>query len=176
MTRILIIVFNAPFHKDILAIISFHALALRNKPIDDVIRFLFQVNNDTIRAEFNECRCKIMSMDATNIFLMIMIIGAFLFSIYDGVILHFWKGKTVLSVPLRSRGKWDGYIFVGLIAMLFISNAFLRHGPTSTSVLLAILGILFFYICFIRKGRVIFKEHGFFYALLFFEYKKNGAH
>ncbi|MBC1435643.1 DUF986 domain-containing protein [Listeria rocourtiae] len=113
-----------------------------------------------------------MSMDATNIFLIVMIIGAFLFSVYDGLVLHFWKGKTILSVPLRSRGKWDGYIFVGLIAMLFISNAFLRHGPVSTSVLLAVLGILFFYICFIRKGRVIFKEHGFFYALLFFEYKK----
>ncbi|MBC6135467.1 DUF986 domain-containing protein [Listeria booriae] len=113
-----------------------------------------------------------MSFDATNIFLLIMIAGAFLFSVYDGVVLHFWKGKTVLSIPLRSRGKWDGYIFVGLITLLFISNAFLRHGPTSTSVLLAILGVLFFYICFIRKGRIIFKEHGFFYALLFFEYKK----
>ncbi|MBC1371731.1 DUF986 domain-containing protein [Listeria booriae] len=113
-----------------------------------------------------------MSFDATNIFLLIMIAGAFLFSFYDGVVLHFWKGKTVRSIPLRSRGKWDGYIFVGLIILLFISNAFLRHGPMSTSVLLAILGVLFFYICFIRKGRIIFKEHGFFYALLFFEYKK----
>lgn len=113
-----------------------------------------------------------MTWDATNIFLLVANIFTILYILYNDAVIPLWKGKTVLTVKLRSRGRWDGYIFVGIIALLFISNTFFREGPQSTSILLAVMGILFIYICFFRSSKAVFKETGLFYALLFFPYSK----
>ncbi|MBC2302356.1 YobD family protein [Listeria welshimeri] len=113
-----------------------------------------------------------MTWDATNIFLLVANILTILYILYNDAVIPLWKGKTVLAVKLRSRGRWDGYIFVGIIALLFISNTFFREGPQSTSILLAVMGILFIYICFFRSSKAVFKETGLFYALLFFPYSK----
>ncbi|MBC1732181.1 DUF986 family protein [Listeria seeligeri] len=113
-----------------------------------------------------------MVWDATNIFLFVANILTLLYILYNDAVIPLWKGKSVLTVKLRSRGRWDGYLFVGIIALLFVSNAFFREGPFSTSVLLAIMGVLFIYICFFRSSRAVFKETGIFYALLFFPYDK----
>ncbi|MBC2349856.1 YobD family protein [Listeria welshimeri] len=113
-----------------------------------------------------------MTWDATNIFLLVANILTILYILYNDAVIPLWKGKTVLTVKLRSRGRWDGYIFVGIIALLFISNTFFREGPQLTSILLAVMGILFIYICFFRSSKAIFKETGLFYALLFFPYSK----
>ncbi|WP_099223588.1 Lmo0779 family protein [Listeria costaricensis] len=110
-----------------------------------------------------------MDFNATNIFLIILNIAALAFILYDGVVLSLWKGKTVLKVNLRTRGRWDGYIFVGLIVLLFASNI-MRGGDLSTTILLGIMGLLFVYICFMRSSKAIFKKTGLFYALLFFPY------
>lgn len=113
-----------------------------------------------------------MQWDATNIFLFVANILTLLYILYNDAVIPLWKGKSVLTVKLRSRGRWDGYIFVGIIALLFVSNAFFREGPFFTSVLLAIMGVLFIYICFFRSSRAVFKKTGIFYALLFFPYDK----
>ncbi|MBC1342518.1 DUF986 family protein [Listeria welshimeri] len=113
-----------------------------------------------------------MTWDATNIFLLVANILTILYILYNDAVIPLWKGKTVLTVKLRSRGRWDGYIFVGIIALLFISNTFFREGPQLTSILLAVMGILFIYICFFRSSKAVFKETGLFYALLFFPYSK----
>ncbi|MBF2598828.1 DUF986 family protein [Listeria seeligeri] len=113
-----------------------------------------------------------MVWDATNIFLFVANILTLLYILYNDAVIPLWKGKSVLTVKLRSRGRWDGYLFVGIIALLFVSNAFFREGPFPTSVLLAIMGVLFIYICFFRSSRAVFKETGIFYALLFFPYDK----
>ncbi|MBC1646942.1 YobD family protein [Listeria welshimeri] len=113
-----------------------------------------------------------MTWDATNIFLLVANILTILYILYNDAVIPLWKGKAVLTVKLRSRGRWDGYIFVGIIALLFISNTFFREGPQSTSILLAVMGILFIYICFFRSSKAVFKETGLFYALLFFPYSK----
>ncbi|MBC1477503.1 Lmo0779 family protein [Listeria welshimeri] len=113
-----------------------------------------------------------MTWDATNIFLLVANILTILYILYNDAVIPLWKGKTVLTVKLRSRGRWDGYIFVGIIALLFISNTFFREGPPLTSILLAVMGILFIYICFFRSSKAVFKETGLFYALLFFPYSK----
>lgn len=112
-----------------------------------------------------------MEWTATNIFLLIFSIGALAFILYDGIVIALWKGHTKLKVRLRSRGKWDGYIFIGLIILLFAMNIS-RNGPFSTSVLLGILGVLFIYISFFRGSNVVFKEDGLFYALFFFPYSQ----
>lgn len=80
-----------------------------------------------------------MVWDATNIFLFAANILTVLYILYNDAVIPLWKGKTVLSVKLRSRGRWDGYIFVGIIVLLFVSNTFFREGPFSTSVLLGIM-------------------------------------
>ncbi len=113
-----------------------------------------------------------MVWDATNIFLFAANILTVLYILYNDAVIPLWKGKTVLSVKLRSRGRWDGYIFVEIIVLLFVSNTFFREGPFSTSVLLGIMGVLFIYICFFRSSKAVFKESGLFYALLFFPYAK----
>lgn len=113
-----------------------------------------------------------MTWDATNIFLLVANILTILYILYNDAVIPLWKGKTVLTLKLRSRGRWDGYIFVGIIALLFISNTFFREGPQLTSILLAVMGILFIYICFFRSSKAVFKETGLFYALLFFPYSK----
>ncbi len=70
-----------------------------------------------------------MVWDATNIFLFAANILTVLYILYNDAVIPLWKGKTVLGVKLRSRGRWDGYIFVGIIVLLFVSNTFFREGP-----------------------------------------------
>ncbi|WP_163654601.1 DUF986 family protein [Listeria sp. PSOL-1] len=110
-----------------------------------------------------------MEWTITDLFLLILNIGALLFIIYDGLILTLWKGQTRLKVNLKSRNRSDSYIFVGLIALLLFSNIF-RDGAFSTTILLAIMEILFLFICFIRQPKVIFKENGLFYRVIFYPY------
>lgn len=111
-----------------------------------------------------------MEFNATNIFLLIINILAFLFVIYNDLLLPFLRGKTILTIKLRSRGRADGYLFIGIIAIMFITNTFYRDGERATSILLLIMGLLFIYISFIRGRKVIFKKTGFYHALLFFSY------
>ncbi|MHC5250790.1 DUF986 family protein [Listeria kieliensis] len=110
-----------------------------------------------------------MEWTATNIFLLIFVIGTVLFILYDLIVLAFWKGATKLKVALRSRGRFDGYIFFGLLVLLFALNIS-RNGSMSTTVLLGILSVLFFYIALFRKPHAIFKAEGFFYTFIFFPY------
>lgn len=111
-----------------------------------------------------------MEFNATNIFLLIIIVLALIFVIYNDLLLPVLNGKTVLTVKLRSRGKSDGYLFVGIIAVMFITNTFYRDGEMATSILLLILGVIFIYISFIRGRKILFKSTGFYHALLFFPY------
>ncbi|EUJ30327.1 hypothetical protein MFLO_10918 [Listeria floridensis FSL S10-1187] len=112
-----------------------------------------------------------MEWNGTNIFLLIFTIGVLLFTIYDGLVLSFWKGATKLKVPVRTRGRFDGYIFVGMLALLLFLNIS-RNGPVLTTILLGILVLFFVYIAFFRRPSAVFKETGLFYNLVFVPYSR----
>lgn len=113
-----------------------------------------------------------MVWDVINIFLFVVNILMVLYILYNDVVILFWKGKMVLSVKLCFCGCWDGYIFVGIIVLLFVFNMFFCEGLFFIFVLFGIMGVLFIYICFFCSLKVVFKEFGFFYVLLFFFYVK----
>lgn len=103
-----------------------------------------------------------MVWDATNIFLFAANILTVLYILYNDAVIPLWKGKTVFKCQIAFSWTLDGYIFVGIIVLLFVSNTFFREGPFSTSVLLGIMGVLFIYICFFRSSKAVFKESGLF--------------
>ncbi|TKI08197.1 DUF986 family protein [Martelella alba] len=111
-------------------------------------------------------------MSITDICLLIIIIMALVFAIYDEFIVDFYlKGKTRLKIGLQRLNRIDGLIFIGLVGILIYQNITAK-GTVFTTTLLLILALMAIYLTYIRRPKLIFKQDGFFYANFFIRYDR----
>ncbi|ECG8589153.1 DUF986 domain-containing protein [Salmonella enterica subsp. salamae] len=110
-------------------------------------------------------------MSITDLVLVFFIAALLAYAIYDQFIMPRRKGPTLLSIALLRRGRVDSVIFVGLVAILIYNNVS-SHGAQITTGLLSALALMGFYIFWIRTPRLLFKEHGFFFANAWIEYSR----
>jgi uncharacterized membrane protein YobD (UPF0266 family) len=113
-------------------------------------------------------------MSVTDIALIIFILLLLAYAIYDEFIMDKRQGKTQLRVNLQRRNKIDAVIFIGLLIILLYNNI-TAHGSLPTTYLLISLGLIAFYISFIRWPKMLFKPTGFFYANSFITYERIQA-
>lgn len=113
-------------------------------------------------------------MSVTDIALIIFILLLLAYAIYDEFIMDKTQGKTQLRVNLQRRNKIDAVIFIGLLIILLYNNI-TAHGSLLTNYLLISLGLIAFYISFIRWPKMLFKPTGFFYANSFITYERIQA-
>ncbi|NMP26915.1 DUF986 domain-containing protein [Rahnella sp. SAP-1] len=113
-------------------------------------------------------------MSVTDIALIIFILLLLAYAIYDEFIMDKRQGKTQLRVNLQRRNKIDAVIFIGLLIILLYNNI-TAHGSLLTTYLLISLGLIAFYISFIRWPKMLFKPTGFFYANSFITYERIQA-
>ncbi|MDR3432019.1 MAG: DUF986 family protein [Rouxiella aceris] len=113
-------------------------------------------------------------MSVTDIALIIFILLLLAYAIYDEFIMDKRQGKTQLRVNLQRRNKIDAVIFIGLLVILLYNNIN-AHGSLVTNYLLISLGLIAFYISFIRWPKMLFKATGFFYANSFITYERIKA-
>lgn len=107
-------------------------------------------------------------MTVTDIGLVIMIVIALLFAVFDEFIVDYaLRGKTRLRVPLRRQGRLDGLIFIVLLLILLYKNI-TTDGKVMTSTLILFLGLMVIYLAYIRCPRMLFKTEGFFYGNVFY--------
>lgn len=112
-----------------------------------------------------------MSLPLTHSLLIIFILLATGWAVYDVIILDLLRGKTQLKVPLLRRSPIDSAIFVLLTAILLYQNS-LRHGPQLTAWLLGGLALLAIWLGWFRQPMLRFKTTGFFYAGLWVDYSR----
>ncbi|WJY13176.1 DUF986 family protein [Pectobacteriaceae bacterium CE90] len=110
-------------------------------------------------------------MSVTDIALIISIIIALLYAIYDEFIMARLQGTTQLCVYLRRSNRLDTFIFIGLIAILIYKNI-TTQGTPLTTFLLSFLALVAIYIAYIRHPKLLFKSQGFFYANIFIAYRR----
>ncbi|MGL9773544.1 MAG: DUF986 family protein [Sodalis sp. (in: enterobacteria)] len=111
-------------------------------------------------------------MTVTDIGLIIMIVIALLFAVFDEFIVDYaLRGKTRLRVPLRRQGRLDGLIFIVLLLILLYKNI-TTGGTVLTSTLILFLGLIMVYLAYIRRPRMLFKTEGFFYGNVFIRYSR----
>ncbi|AHF76834.1 Putative membrane protein [Sodalis praecaptivus] len=111
-------------------------------------------------------------MTVTDIGLVVMIVIALLFAVFDEFIVDYaLRGKTRLRVPLRRQGRLDGLIFIVLLLILLYKNI-TTGGTVVTSTLILILGLMVVYLAYIRRPRMLFKTEGFFYGNVFIRYSR----
>lgn len=109
-------------------------------------------------------------MSSTDIGLIIIIVLALLFALYDEFIVDkFIKGNTGLKIGLRRLNRLDGLIFIGLVVILIYQNI-INNGTVVTTTLLLVLIALSVYLAYIRRPKMIFKSDGFFYGNFFINY------
>lgn len=77
-------------------------------------------------------------MSLTDWLLIAFIAALLAFAIYDQFILPRLKGPVLLATPLLRRGRVDGIIFVGLVAILIWQNIVNRGQPITTWLLCAL--------------------------------------
>lgn len=88
---------------------------------------------------------------------------------YLDVLIPKQKGKTLLTVPLRSLHRIDGVIFICLLSVTLYYD---KEGISGNKLflLLGLIGLsIYFY--FIRTPKLRIKESGFFYGLFFINYE-----
>ncbi|NBI13815.1 DUF986 family protein [[Haemophilus] felis] len=107
----------------------------------------------------------------TNIILLLGILLAFAYAIYDQVIMDRHHGKTQLAVVLKRQGGVDMWISIGLIVLTIAQGVQAGIRPL-TLFLLVFCILLAVYIAFIRTPRLLLKAHGFFFGNLFFDYQQ----
>lgn len=110
-------------------------------------------------------------MSVTDIVLALFTLLLLAYAIYDEFIMGTRKGKTRLRVNLRRRNKLDSIIFIGLLAILLYNNIH-ANGTVITNYLLIGLGLIAFYLSFIRWPKMLFKEEGFYFANTFITYDR----
>ncbi len=110
-------------------------------------------------------------MTVTDSVLLVFVAALLAFAIYDEFIMPRRKGVSLLTVPLLRRSRTDGAIFVGLLAILIYNNT-VNGGSPLTLWLLSALALLGIYLFWIRAPKIIFKEHGFFFANVWIKYNR----
>ncbi|XTZ40104.1 DUF986 family protein [Salmonella enterica] len=110
-------------------------------------------------------------MTIADIVLILFIVALLAFAIYDEFIMPRRYGQTLLTVPLLRRSRADGAIFVGLLLILIYNNT--THGGSPLTLwLLTALALLGIYLFWIRAPKIIFKQHGFFFANVWIKYQR----
>ena len=107
----------------------------------------------------------------TDIILIIGVILALAYAIYEQIFQPKLKGETKLSVELKSQTKLDAWILMGLIG-LTIAQGVQTGISAFTLFLLGMSVLLVIYTTFFRKPRLLFKEKGFFFGIFYIEYRK----
>lgn len=107
----------------------------------------------------------------TNFILLLGIVLAFAYAIYDQVIMDKRHGKTQLAVVLKRQGGVDMWISIGLIVLTIAQGVQSGIAPF-TLFLLVFCIVLAVYIAFIRTPRLLLKANGFFFGNLFFDYSQ----
>lgn len=110
-------------------------------------------------------------MSVTDIVLALFAFALLAYAIYDEFIMDTKNGKTRLRVNLRRRNRLDSIIFIGLLAILLYNNIH-ANGTPLTNYLLIGLGLVAFYLSFIRWPKMLFKPTGFYYANTFITYDR----
>lgn len=110
-------------------------------------------------------------MTVTDIVLVVFIVALLAYAIYDELIMPRRHGETLLTTPLLRRGRIDAFIFAGLLAILIYNNV-ISHGALITTWLLCALALMAIYLFWIRAPKLIFKNHGFFFANIWIEYNR----
>lgn len=110
-------------------------------------------------------------MTVTDIVLVVFIVALLAYAIYDELIMPRRHGETLLTIPLLRRGRIDAFIFAGLLAILIYNNV-MSHGELITTWLLCALALMAIYLFWIRAPKLIFKNHGFFFANIWIEYNR----
>lgn len=114
-------------------------------------------------------------MTITDTVLMVLIILALMYAIYDEFIADIWvQGKTRLKVMLRRQNRLDGLIFIGLLIILVYKNI-TTNGTVFTTTLLLVLTLMAIYLAYIRRPKLLFKQQGFFYGNVFINYRRIKA-
>lgn len=110
-------------------------------------------------------------MTVTDIVLVVFIVALLAYAIFDELIMPRRHGETLLTIPLLRRGRIDAFIFAGLLAILIYNNV-MSHGALITTWLLCALALMAIYLFWIRAPKLIFKNHGFFFANIWIEYNR----
>lgn len=110
-------------------------------------------------------------MSVTDIVLALFAFALLAYAIYDEFIMDTKNGKTRLRVNLRRRNRLDSIIFIGLLAILLYNNIH-ANGTPLTNYLLIGLGLVAFFLSFIRWPKMLFKPTGFYYANTFITYDR----
>jgi uncharacterized membrane protein YobD (UPF0266 family) len=110
-------------------------------------------------------------MTITDFVLVLFIVALLAYAIYDQFIMPRLKGPVLLAIPLLRRGRVDGIIFVGLVAILIYQNIN-AHGQLITTWLLCALALMGFYLFWIRTPKIIFKSEGFYFSNVWIAYSR----
>jgi Predicted membrane protein len=110
-------------------------------------------------------------MTITDFVLVLFIVALLAYAIYDQFIMPRLKGPVLLAIPLLRRGRVDGIIFVGLVAILIYQNIN-AHGQVMTTWLLCALALMGFYLFWIRTPKIIFKSEGFYFSNVWIAYSR----
>ncbi|CBJ89995.1 putative membrane protein [Xenorhabdus nematophila ATCC 19061] len=108
-------------------------------------------------------------MGLNDIILIILIALMLAFAIYDEFIIIRLKGKTRLNIKLKRKQRIDALIFIILIAIIIYNNVS-SHGSQFTTYLLSFSILITLYLGYIRSPKLLFKNHGFYFANRFFSY------
>ncbi|MCA7013277.1 DUF986 family protein [Dickeya dadantii subsp. dieffenbachiae] len=110
-------------------------------------------------------------MTFTDVVLMVSIALSLLYAIYDEFIMDRRQGQTRLKVRLRRKHRLDALIFIVLVMILVYKNV-TTHGSSLTTLLLFSLILMAIYLTMIRNPKLLFKDHGFFYANTYIPYHR----
>lgn len=110
-------------------------------------------------------------MSLSDLVLLAFISILLLYAIYDEIIIDQRKGKTLLKISLLRRARADGFIFCGLVLIVLWQNIS-THGAMITNWLLSVLAVLAFYLSGLRQPKILFKQQGFFFNSLWYEYRR----
>ncbi|WP_340620355.1 DUF986 family protein [Xenorhabdus siamensis] len=113
-------------------------------------------------------------MSLNDIILMISILLMLAFAVYDEIIIHHIKGKTLLNIKLKRKHRIDALIFIALIIIIIYNNV-IAQGTPLTTYLLSFIILVTIYLSYIRSPKLIFKEKGFYYSNRFFNYDQIKA-
>ncbi|MGC7560696.1 DUF986 family protein [Pasteurella sp. PK-2025] len=104
-----------------------------------------------------------------NILLFISIVLFLVYAIYDQFGMLYWKGKTLLKIPLKKQAKKDAVILIVLISMIIYQSY--SNISSLTLYLLGTLILLTVYAAFVRYPVLILKPKGFFFGNVYFQYQ-----
>lgn len=110
-------------------------------------------------------------MSTTDIAVIVLLVLALAYAIYEEFILPLRHGGTRLQVTLRRSNRLDGLIFIGLVGILVYQNI-INQGTVLTTTLLIALILMAIYLSYIRRPKLLFKEQGFVYANIFISYTR----